>query len=206
MKILIFLLIFCINTFIITVITDMFILGTPRKCREEEPKQKCYILAVPNRIDFQRSAECSGFSAAHVLRSFGVEADGNELYARMQGKLRNGAVLPKNLRKALKLRGFKVRYCRGNLNTLKSSLSEGKRVIAFVKTRKDRHWLHYVHVVGYDEEHVLIADSLRELANCKEEHYNRKLSYAEFLELWDTREIYMPFYKNTFLMIEKQEV
>ncbi len=203
MKILIFLLIFCINTFIITVITDMFILGFPRRCREEEPKKKQYLLTVSNRVDFQRSTECSGFSAAHVLRSFGVEADGNEMYEKMPGKLRNGAVLPKNLCKTLKQCGFKAKYYKGNLDKLKGAISEGKRVIAFVKTRKDKHWLHYVHIVGYDEDNIFIADSLRELTNCKEEYYNRRLSYAEFLELWDTREVYMPFYKNTFLIIEE---
>jgi len=203
MKILIFLLIFCINTFIITIITDMFILGVPCRCRVEKSKQKQYILAVPNRIDFQRSTECSGFSAAHVLRSFGVEADGNELYKRMPGKLRNGAVLPKNLKKILQNAGFKVRYCKGEINTLKGVLSEGKRVIAFVKTRNDKHWLHYVHVVGYDGEQVFIADSLRELVNCNTEHYNRSLTNEEFLKLWDTRELYMPFYKNTFLIIQE---
>lgn len=203
MKILIFLLIFCINTLIITVISDVLILGFPRKCHAEEAGQKRYLLSVPNRIDFQRSTECSGFSAAHMLRSFGVEADGNELYARMPGKLRNGAVLPKNLKKILQKSGFKVSYCRGSLNTLKGVLSGGKRVIAFVKTRKDKRWLHYVHIVGYDEAHIFIADSLRELVNCNTEHYNRSLTNEEFLKLWDTREIYMPFYKNTFLMIQE---
>lgn len=203
MKTLIFLLIFCINTFIITVITDMFILGVPRRCLDEKTKHRGYLLAVPNRIDFQRSTECSGFSAAHVLRSLGMEADGNEMYEKMPGKLRNGAVLPKNLKKILQSTGFKARYCRGNLDKLKATISAGKRVIAFVKTRKDKHWLHYVHIVGYDEDNIFIADSLRELTNCKEKYYNRRLSYAEFLELWDTREIYMPFYKNTFLIIEK---
>ena len=181
----------------------MFILGIPRRCREEASKQKRFLLTVPNHIDFQRSTECSGFSAAHVLRSFGVEADGNEMYEKMPGKLRNGAVLPKNLKKILQDTGFKVRYCKGNLDKLKGVISEGKRVIAFVKTKKDKHWLHYVHIVGYDEDSIYIADSLRELTNCKEEHYNRRLSYAEFLELWDTREVYMPFYKNTFLVIER---
>ncbi len=181
----------------------MFILGVPRRCPEEKTEHKGYLLAVPNRIDFQRSTECSGFSVAHVLRSFGVEADGNELYKRMPGKLRNGAVLPKNMKKILQNLGYKVKYCKGSINTLKGALDEGKRVIAFVKTRKDKHWLHYVHVVGYDEENIFIADSLRELVNCKEEYYNRKLLYADFLKLWDTREVYMPFYKNTFLIIQE---
>ena len=203
MKIFLFLLIFCINTFIITIIADAFILGVPRRCCVEKTGQKRYLLSVKNRVDFQRNTECSGFSAAHVLRSFGLEADGNEMYAKMQGKLRNGAVLPKNLRKVLEQCGFKVRYCRGNLDILKGAISQSKRIIAFVKTRKDKHWLHYVHVVGYDEDNIFIADSLRELINCKEEYYNRRLSYVEFLELWDTREIYMPFYKNTFLIIEE---
>lgn len=203
MKILIVMLIFFVNTLIITIIADALILGVPMNCRVEKAEHKQYLLSVKNRFDFQRSTECSGFSAAHVLRSFGVKADGNEMYEKMPGKLRNGAVLPKNLCKTLKQCGFKVRYYKGNLDKLKGVISEGKRVIAFVKTRQDKHWLHYVHVVGYDEDNIFIADSLRELTNCREEYYNRRLSYAEFLELWDTREVYMPFYKNTFLIIEK---
>ncbi len=163
-----------------------------------------YVVKSANRLDFQKSTECSGFSAAHVLRSFGIEADGNSMYAQMPGKLRNGAVLPKNLKKILRQYGLKVRYRKGTPETLKAELGAGKRVIVFIKTRLDKQWLHYVSIVGYDEEHVFIAESLKNLTNCEERYYNRKLTCPEFLRFWDTRAWYMPFYRNTYLVIEKE--
>ena len=90
-----------------------------------------------------------------------------------------------------------------NLTSLKADLCEGKRVIVFIKTRLDKKWLHYTPVVGYDEEFIYIAESINSLANCQSEYYNRKLTYQEFLKYWDTREIYMPFYRNTYIVIEE---
>lgn len=210
MKWLIGLVIWVAEIIILTVVLDWLIVGfaIPAKLRKTSDRgrkemNKSFIQKEVNRIDLQKSTECSGFSSAHVLRSFGIEAEGNEMYAKMPGKLKNGAVLPKNLKKLLQKYGFQVHFVRGNLDTLKEELSKGNRVIAFVKTRIDKKWLHYVPVVGYDEENVFIAESLRYLVNCKEEHYNRRVSKEEFLKYWDTRAWYMPFYKNTYLVIEK---
>ena len=112
------------------------------------------------------------------------------------------AVLPGVLRKEISRRGLKVRYVKGNLETLKADLSEGKRVIVFIRTRTDKRWLHYVPIVGYDEDNVYIAESMNSLVNCEGTHSNRRLTNEEFLKFWDTREIYMPFYRNTYLVIE----
>lgn len=194
---------FIVNTIIITNICDWLIVGFPRPSLRKEPVADKFLLQVKNRMDFQKSTECSGFSSAHVLRSFGVEADGNELYAGMPGKLRNGAVLPRNLKRGLQRLGFKVTFRSGNPQTLKAELCQGNRVIALVKTELGKHWLHYVSIVGYDEQEVFIADSLRSLTNCREEYFNRRLSWEEFLKYWNVREIYMPFYRYTYLVVEQ---
>jgi len=205
MKFILYLLIFIINTIIITSIIDWLVIGFPFPVFKKKKYKKEYILDIPNSIDYQKSTECSGFSAAYVLRSLGVKAEGNDMYDKMPGKLRNGAVLSKNLKKTLKKHGYNVTYRKGNLDTLKAELSSGNRVIVFIKTRPDKRWLHFVPIVGYDEENIFIAESMKTLENCKETHYNRRLTNSEFLKLWDTRFIYMPFYKNTYLVIKSKK-
>lgn len=70
-----------------------------------------------------------------------------------------------------------------------------------IRTRADKKWLHYVPVVGYDENNVFIAESLKELVNCNEKYYNRIMKNSEFKKLWNTRMVKMPLYKNTFMTI-----
>ncbi len=195
--------IYIINTIITICVLDGFIIGFALPAKKRQYKRE-YMLKTPNRFDYQTSTECSGFSSAYVLRSFGIEADGREFYEKIPYKMPGGAVLPNVLRKELIKCGLKARYVKGNLETLKAELSEDKRVIVFIRTRTDKRWLHYVPIVGYDEENIYIAESMNSLVNCDDAHSNRKLSNEEFLKFWDTRELYMPFYKNTYLVIEKQ--
>lgn len=205
MKLVIGLLLFVISIIIVIIVLDGIIIGFARPSFGKRAGEKSFLLQNKNRLALQRSTECSGFSSAHVLRSFGIEADGNELYAKMPGRWKNGAVLPKSLKKLLKEYGFQVRFMQGNLDDLKAELSKGNRVIAFVKTRLDKNWLHYVPIVGYNEGEVFIAESLSYLTNCREEFFNRRIKAEEFLKYWNTRAWYMPFYKNTYLVIERRE-
>lgn len=202
------LLIVCIiSLFFLIVILDWIIIGVvvPVKNGKKENYEKQYILKAQNRIAYQKTTECSGFSTAYVFRSFGIEADGNDIYAKISHKMKNGAVLPGTLKREIQGYGFEAGYMKGSLDSLKADLREGKRVIVLVKTRIDKNWLHYVPIVGYDEEHIFIAESLDYLANCEEQYYNRKLTNQEFLNFWDTRAWYMPFYKNTYLVIKKEQ-
>ena len=207
-----------ISILLLIVIADWLIIGFAKPVRGMEKCAKEYLLKMPNRMAYQKSTECSGFSTAYVLRSFGIEADGNDVYAKIKRKMKNGAVMPRALKKEMQgytfgskdytTEGqsctFKAEYVKGSLKSLKKDLSNGKRIIVFIKTRLDKKWLHYVPIVGYDEENVFIAESLTYLTNCVEEYYNRKLSKQDFLKYWDTREWYMPFYKNTYLRIDKK--
>ena len=191
---------FIISSILLITILDWLIIGIARPGKMKI-YDKEYMLKNRNRIVYQTSTECSGFSLAYVLRSFGMEADGKDIYAKIHRKMSNGAVLPRTLIRLIQSYGFNAKYVKGSLETLKSDLSEGRRVIVFIKTRLDKNWLHYVPVVGYDEDYIYIAESMNSLVNCNEEYYNRKLINQEFLKYWDTREIYMPFYKNTYLVI-----
>ncbi len=201
----IWLFIFVINTILFTVICDWLIVGFAMPKWKKEPAEEHFLLRKKNRMELQKSTECAGFSSAHVLRSYGIEADGNDMYAKMPGKLPGGAVLPKNLKKVLKKRGFRVSFRRGNLDSLKAELCKGNRVIVFIRTFLGKKYLHYVPVVGYDEKEIFLADSMGSLINCKEEFFNRRLPYEEFMKYWNIREWYMPFYKNTYLVIEKKD-
>lgn len=194
--------VFIINTIIITCLLDGLIIGFAMPAKRRQYKRE-FMLKTPNRFDYQGGTECSGFSSAYVLRSFGIEADGREVYAGIPHKVPGGAVLPGVLSKELGKYGLKARYVKGSLETLKADLSEGKRIIVFIRTRTDKRWLHYVPIVGYDEDNVYIAESMNSLVNCEGAHSNRRLSNEEFLKFWDTREVYMPFYRNTYLVIEK---
>ena len=188
------------STILLISVLDWFIIGIARLAKKKS-YDKDYMLRNGNRMDYQTSTECSGYSLAYVLRSFGVEADGKDIYAKIHRKMSNGAVMPRTLIRVIQSYGCKAKYVKGSLEILKSDLSEGKRVIVFIRTRLDKNWLHYVPVVGYDEEYIYIAESMSSLVNCNEEYYNRKLTNQEFLRYWDTREFYMPFYKNTYLVI-----
>ena len=114
---------------------------------------------------------------------------------------KDGAVYPKGVKKLLQRQGMNVVYCTGNFNALKKEISSGKVPIVFIRTYPGKKWLHYVPVVGYDEENFFLADSLAELANCSEKGYNRKVSNREFKKLWNTSMLKMPLYRHTFFRI-----
>ena len=130
-----------------------------------------------------------------------MEASGAELYQEITGRRGDGTVYPKGVQKLLAQHGLNATYCTGSLNTLKNEVSKGYPVIVFIRVRPGEKWLHYVPVVGYDEEHIFLADSLKELAEDKNGSYNRKIAAADFLKLWNTAMLKMPLYRNTFFTV-----
>ena len=166
-----------------------------------------YLIQQNNRIDFQKNTECAAFSTAYVLRHFGREAAGEELYPHFPSKTRGGNVYPKGIRTVLRKMGLKTNYYKGNINTLKYEISKGNPVIVFIKVQKDHNILHFVPVVGYDEEYIYLSESLRNLVNCDDEHerYNRKVPIHEFKKLWNVKRIHMLFYSNTYIALDRDE-
>lgn len=84
-------------------------------------------------------------------------------------------------------------YLRGNVNTLKKQISQGVPVILFIRVHPKQRYLHFVPVVGYDETHFYLAESLEHKINCDEEYYNRKISISELNTLWRS---WLPFVKT----------
>lgn len=194
-----------INYLIITTITDGILMGVPwirfsGKCNRNQ-----FVIARENRIDFQNGYQCAAFSSAYILRHWNIEADGNNLYKIIPNKTKDGCVYPKGIQNLLSQYGFKVKYCSGNINALKNEVHKGNPVIVMIRVRADKNWLHYVPVVGYDEQHIFIVESLNEFVNCRENYYNRKIENEEFRKLWNTSMMKMPFYRNTYMTVEKQE-
>ena len=186
------LLIILMNYLIITNIVDIILLGAfsfrfSAGCHTEQ-----FVITKENRIDMQKGFQCSAFSTAYVLRHFDKEVDGGTLYSVMPHKMKSGYVYPKGVYDMLRSYGMKVKYCRGNLNSLKVDL------------QKDKDCLHYVPVVGFDEKHVFLAESLPELINCRNVAYNRRLRNEEFLRLWNTSMLKQPFYKNTYFVVKSK--
>lgn len=161
------------------------------------------VIKEKNRIDIQTGYQCSAYAAAYILRHYGIPADGKELYPIMPNKMKAGYVYPKGLQRLLKSYGFGVTYCRGTFNNLKYELSKGNPVIVMILVQKDKNWLHYVPVVGYDETYIYLAESLENLINCENEYYNRRIEIKEFMQLWNTAMLRQPFYKNTYIRIRR---
>lgn len=162
------------------------------------PKQ--YMVTSDNYIDYQLKYECSGYSAAYVLRSMGEKADGLSIYQNNPYKNNDGTVSPGNLVKFLEESGYKVKLCSGTVMQIKYEVSKDIPVIAFVRTSPQESYYHYLPVVGYDTDNIYVADSLKKYINADEQYYNRVLSETDFEEMLETG----IFRKNTYIVLEQK--
>lgn len=187
---------------IITTIVSRIRAGFPTYRRIKEKAPEKFMITVPNRIDLQENLECSAYSSAYLLRHLGHNVNWEKLYSIMPNKLKSGNVLPKGVVKLLKSYGAEAKLCKGNINTLKWEINKGAPVIVNIKVRTDKSWMHFVPVVGYDEEYFYLSDSLGDLANEKSQYYNRKIKISDFKRLWHTETIYMPFYSYFYISLK----
>ncbi len=116
-------------------------------------------------------------------------------------KLKNGTVLPRNLLKFLKNEGLKAGYYRGNTDTIKSIVEKGDPVIVLIRSFKGAKTLHYVNIVGYDEDNLYLAETIEDYINADDPGFNRIVRTEDFIELWNTSMFVIPLHKNTFFKI-----
>lgn len=202
---LIYLFISLINYIIITTVVDGILMGVPHLRFSLKSNKNKFIIDKTNSIDLQHGNKCSAFAAAYVLRHFDTQENGNSLYEIIPDKMKDGTVYPKGILKLLPRYGCKVRYCIGNITALKNEVCKGNPVIVLIRTQRDKNLLHFVPVVGYDEQYIFIAESLEKLVNCKEQYYNRKIAVEEFKKLWNTSMVKMPLYRNTYITAYKKQ-
>ncbi|MDE6055176.1 MAG: C39 family peptidase [Lachnospiraceae bacterium] len=193
-----------ISAFVITTIADIIVMGSYSLKISISNSISQFVVSKENHIDIQKGNECSGYAAAYLLRHYDIPANGTEIYQKMPYKASDGCVPPKGIKKVLESYGFHVKYCAGNLNALKAEVCKGNPVIVFIKVRRDKRWLHFVPVVGYDKDNLFLAESAAESVNCSGKTYNRTISNRDFLALWNTAMLKMPLYTHTFYVVAKK--
>ena len=134
-----------------------------------------------NRIDYQTDGKCAAYAAAYLLRHFGENADGEALFPELKRTL--GFVSANSIADVFEKHGYQAKACHGSVGTLKQRLSEGNPIIVFIRIPGDTH---YAVAVGYDEQHIYLADSLAENANASDTRYNRVLTAEDFEAVWKT--------------------
>ena len=84
-------------------------------------------------------------------------------------------------------------------SAISETVSKGIPVIALVFTGKT---LHYVPVVGYDETHIFIQDSVEKYRNAKDNKgYNEAMDVNTFDRMWN---IPIESCQRLFVMVKKQ--
>ncbi|VYU24691.1 hypothetical protein [Clostridium tertium] len=156
---------------------------------EEIPES--YFVSNENYFDYQTGLECAAFSSAYLLRNYGEEASGMELFKDFPGKLAQGGITPYGIVDFFEGRGYTAEYvCDGTVEDLKGEIAKGAPVIVFIHVEEpytNPHYTHYIPIVGYDKENFYFAESLDYLANGKNEKgviYNRKTDIEKFKKLW----------------------
>ena len=157
-----------------------------------------YMIETNIRREYQSHNECAGYSAAYVLRSFGEDASGPELYGQITTRNKDGTVNPDQLMKMLKRNGHKSAIHLGNIRSLKYHISRGVPVIILCRSKPGSKYLHYIAVFGYDEHNIYALDSLENMVNSDDPCYNRAISLYELEKMW---EIGYPV-KNIYITVD----
>ena len=178
----------------------MFYVKLPVKDKIRIDYPSSYVIKQKNFCEIQKNFECAGFSSAYILRHFNIQTSGLMEYNKIKYKTFSGLVFPKGILKLFEKYNFKATFYRGNIQQLKMRISNGVPVIALIKFLENKNYLHYISVIGYDDENLYLAESLEELINSKETtNYNRIIKIDDFIKLWD---INVPFHKCSYFVIE----
>lgn len=190
-----------IQAFIYITLGDMIFVGVPHIKCHRKLKNDSFLITRPNRYETQGGVECSAFASAYVYRHFGKQASGVELYKEMPCKSRKGYVYCRGIVRLARKYGFQSKFYMGNLNALKNTVAKGNPVIVMVRSRIKSRNLHYITIVGYDNEKFYAVDSAAGLRNANETHYNRVIPISEFKKLWNISMLKQPLYFNLFFEI-----
>ena len=145
-----------------------------------------YVIFPNPKPDTQNGNECAACSSAYLLRFYGEDVDGVSLYHQptFPCKYEEGA-FPKCFKVLFEeqYHTFTTEYFTGTTDDLKNAVSKGIPVITLVYTGKS---LHYVPVVGYDESHFFIQDSVEKYRNAADSNaYNESIDIDTFDKMWD---------------------
>lgn len=165
---------------------------------------------LPNRFDvpingefeIQGKNQCAAFSTAFVLRNFGLNTKGSEVYARVPYKIPiSGYVLPKGVVTYIKSQGFEPTIFKGNIDSLKTRLVQGNNPV-IVLVGNGLFWQHYMTIVGFDNEkqEMYFFDSGRDKDENDELPGNRTMAEGYFSKWWDNG---LPIFNHVYITVGK---
>ena len=149
-----------------------------------------------NHIDYQTDGKCAAYASAYLLRNLGEDVSGEESVSEIDRIF--GFVPANKIADVFRRRGYQVKACHGNIDTLKQQLTNGNPIIVFIRIPNDTH---YAVVVGYDEQHIYLADSIAENANAADSRYNRIMTTEEFKAVWKN-ETFLP--DNIYIVVKNR--
>ena len=145
-----------------------------------------YIISPNPAPDTQTTFECAGCSSAYLLRFYGEDVNGVELFHQSTFPCKHSeGAYPKCFKVLFEEQytDYTATYYTGTTDDLKDAVSQGTPVIVLLFNGKT---LHYVPVVGYDEEHIFIQDSVDEYRNVDDsKDFNRSVETAVFDKMWN---------------------
>ena len=161
-------------------------LVAPEKYVNTHDHPSSFVIYPNPKPDTQSGNECAACSSAYLLRFYGEDVDGMTLYHQptFPCKYDDGAY-PKCFKVLFEEQrsNYTAEYYTGTIDDLKNAISKGIPVIALVSTGKT---LHYVPVVGYDETHFFIQDSVEKYRNAADkEAYNESIEIETFDMMWN---------------------
>lgn len=161
-----------------------------------------YLISPNPAPDTQKTCECSGCSSAYLLRFYGENANGVELFNQQSFPCKHSeGAYPKCFKILFEEQygNYTTAYYTGTTDDLKNAVSKGTPVIVLLFNGKT---LHYVPVVGYDEEHFFIQDSVDEYRNVDDcDNFNRSVEIPVFDKMWN---IPIESCQRLFVIVEKK--
>jgi hypothetical protein len=150
---------------------------------------------------------CGSYSVAGVLNVFDKQLiDPEEVASQISFKIKDRLTFPIGLENYLKDQNMKVETNNAiglneiqKIEYLKYQLSQGKAGILLVKIPKsDWYYLHYITILGYDENNFFVYDSL--VARDGDSKFtvdlngsqpgNKSISAKELIKMWDDGNIF----------------
>ena len=145
-----------------------------------------YTISPNPAPDTQTTFECSGCSSAYLLRFYGKQVNGVELFNQPTFPCKHSeGAYPKCFKVLFEEQygNYTTAYYTGTTDDLKDAVSKGIPVIVLLFNGKT---LHYVPVVGYDEDHFYIQDSVDEYRNVDDcNDFNRSVEIPVFDKMWN---------------------
>lgn len=181
---------------------NIIYMGFPLLKWNQKLRKRAFMIKKENYSEKQGKIECGGYSAAYVYRHLGKAVHGLEIYKETPCKTSKGHIYCKGIVKLAKKYGFLAAFRTGNLIALKNTIAKGTPVIVMIRTRVKATALHYIPLVGYDEEYFYAVDSMSHLRNAESPYYNRKIPVQEFRKLWNVRMVRKNIIVLTHLFIE----